>query len=121
MRNERTAAIVFLSLLMAATAALALGQSSNQTGKPPVVPPRLVHLVKPDCSTGQNCHGLHGSVVLHLDVLADGTVGEVEATEPGADKRLVDAATAAAKQCRFEPGTFNGKPTSMTYVLKSRF
>jgi TonB family protein len=121
MRKGRTASNVFLSVLMVASTALALAQSSNQTGKPPVVRPRFVHLVKPDCSAGQSCHGIHGSVVMNVDVLADGTVGEVEATEPGADKRLVDPATAAAKQCRFEPGTFNGKPTSMTYVLKYKF
>jgi len=60
-------------------------------------------------------------VVLNVDVLTDGTAGEVEAAEPGADERLVDAATAAAKKCRFKPGTFNGKPTSMNFVLKYKF
>ena len=54
-------------------------------------------------------------------VLSDGTAGHVEPTEPRADERLVDAATAATKQCRFEPGTFDGKPTNMNYVPKYKF
>jgi TonB family protein len=60
-------------------------------------------------------------VVLYVDVLTDGTVGDVEVAEPGADERLVDAATAAAKKCRFKPGTLNGKLTSMRFVLKYEF
>ena len=111
---------MFSSVLAVASTGLGLAQSSTEIGKH-VVPPRLVHLVKPDCSTGQSCHGLHGLTVLNVDVLADGTVGEVEATDSGEDKRLVDPAIAAAKQCRFEPGKLNGKPTSKTYVLKYKF
>jgi TonB family protein len=54
-----------------------------------------------------------------VDVLIDGTVGE--ATVKSGDPRLADAALQAAKQCRFEPGTFNTKPTSMNFDVKYRF
>ena len=91
----------------------------GQAGKPPVVPPRPVKLAKPDCSDGQSCHGIHGVVVVIVDVLTDGTVGD--ATVDKGDPRLADAALKAAKQCRFQPGTLLGKPTSMNFDLKYQF
>ena len=54
-----------------------------------------------------------------VDVLTDGTVGDV--TPKSGDQRLLDDAMKAAKQCRFEPGTFDGKPTSMNFDLKYQF
>jgi TonB family protein len=121
MRQHRALSIFVLSASIAVSAGVAHGRSPKQAGKPPVVPPRKIHIAKPDCSSGQSCHGIHGLVVLDVDVLTDGTVGEVEVTKPGVDQRLIDAATAAAKQCRFEPGTFNGKPKSMKVVLEYKF
>jgi TonB family protein len=91
----------------------------SQNGKPPVVPPRPVKIVKPDCSVGQSCHGIHGEVVVIVDVLTDGTVGN--ATVDKGDPRLADAALNAAKLCRFRPGTLLGKPTSMNFDLKYQF
>ena len=93
--------------------------TGSQNGHSPIVFPRPVKLVKPDCSKGNACHGLHGEVVVTVTVLTDGTVGE---TDPkGANQVLRDAAESAAKQCRFETGTFNGKPTSMNYDLRYKF
>ena len=91
----------------------------SQAAKPPVVPPRPVKVVKPDCSIGQSCHGIHGEVVVIVDVLTDGTVGD--ATVDKGDLRLADAALKAARLCRFRPGTFLGKPTSMNFDLKYKF
>jgi hypothetical protein len=54
-----------------------------------------------------------------VDVLTDGTVGD--ATVKSGDPRLADDALKAAKQCRFDPGTLLGKPTSMNYDLKYEF
>jgi hypothetical protein len=87
--------------------------------EPPVVPPHVVKVVKPDCSSGQSCHGIHGDVVVVVDVLADGTVGDV--TARSGDPRLFDDATKAAKQCIFQAGTLVGKPTSMNFDLKYQF
>ena len=96
-----------------------MNEASGQTKKFPVVPPNPRRLVKPDCSVGQSCHGIHGVVVVVVDVLTDGTVGD--ATVTSGDPRLADDARKAAKQCRFSPGTLMGKPTNMNYDLKYEF
>lgn len=101
-------------------AGLALISPANgQSKRPPITPPHVVKLVKPDCGTGQSCNGIHGMVVVTVDVLTDGTVGDT--TIKTGDPRLTDVAVKAAKQCRFEPGTFNGKPTSMNFDIKYQF
>lgn len=87
--------------------------------KPPIVPPRPLKLFKPDCSVGKPCRGIHGVVVITVSVLTDGTVGDT--TPKSGDDRLVPFAEEAARQCRFDPGTFNGKPMSMDYDLRYKF
>lgn len=94
-------------------------QPQSQWKGPAVVPPRIVKIVKPDCSSAQSCYGIHGEVIVAVKVLAEGTVGDV--TADSGDPRLFDVATKAAKQCSFQPGTFMGKPTSMSYDLKYKF
>jgi hypothetical protein len=93
--------------------------SAVQAQRPPVTPPRLVSLPTPDCSHGKPCHGSHGQVRLIVDVLENGKPGDIRA-ELG-DGVLVDAATAAAQQAEFVPGSFLGKPTPMDFVLTFRF
>jgi hypothetical protein len=88
-------------------------------GKPPVIPPRLVSLPTPDCRAGKPCHGSHGQVRLIVDVQENGKSGDIRA-ELG-DSVLVEAATAAAQQAQFVPGTYFGKPTAMDYVLTLHF
>ena len=86
---------------------------------PIFVLPRIIQLVKPDCSMNRPCHGIHGDVWVAVNVLADGTIGEV--TVRSGDPRLFDAATRAAKQCTFQPGTILGNTTSMNFDLKYEF
>lgn len=86
---------------------------------PPITPPRLVSLPVPDCRSGKPCHGSHGHVRLIVDVLENGKVGDIRA-EIG-DAVLVAAATAAAQQAEFVPGSLFGKPAAMDYVLSLRF
>jgi hypothetical protein len=88
-------------------------------GKPPVTPPRLISLPTPDCGAGKPCHGTHGQVRLIIDVLETGKAGDIRA-ELG-DGVLVEAATAAAQQAEFVPGSYFGKPVMMNYVLTLRF
>jgi hypothetical protein len=76
-------------------------------------------LVKPECSVGQNCHGIHGLVVVTVDVLTDGTAGDV--VPKSGVQRLVGDAMKAAKQCLFKPGRLNGNPTSMSFDVKYQF
>jgi hypothetical protein len=87
--------------------------------KPLVTPPRLISLPTPDCRAGKACHGSHGRVRLIVDVLENGKPGDIRA-ELG-DAVLIDAATTAAQQAQFVPGSFEGKPTSMDYVLTLHF
>ncbi len=94
-------------------------QSQSQWQGPRIVPPRVEKMVTPDCNEGQTCHGIHGEVVVVLDVLADGTAGDISVRS--GDPRLFDDAKKAAKQCTFAPGTFLGKPTSMNLNLKFEF
>jgi hypothetical protein len=109
---RRTCAALVLSL----TASLA---PLRAQGKPPITPPRLISLPKPDCGSGKPCHGTHGQVRLIVDVLETGKPGDIRA-ELG-DGVLVDAATAAAQQAEFVPGSYFGKPVMMNYVLTLRF
>ncbi len=73
----------------------------------------------PNCKSGQPCHGSHGHVRLIIDVLENGKAGDIRA-ELG-DATLVAAATAAAQQAEFVPGSYFGKPTAMDYVLSLHF
>jgi len=109
-------ATVVVAVVACAVVAL-MHQAESQ--KPPIVPPRPIKLVKPDCSVGKSCHGMHGVVIVTVDVLTDGTVGDT--TLKSGDPRLADDAIKAAKQCLFEPGTFNGKPTSMNFDVRYQF
>ncbi len=62
---------------------------------------------------------LHGELRLIIGVLENGKPGDIRA-EIG-EGVLVDAATAAAQQAEFVPGSYLGKPTAMDYVLLLRF
>lgn len=115
----RKISIVLIATVAFRTGVTFIDRAHSQTGKSPAVPPRPIKLVKPDCDAGQSCHGIHGLVVVIVDVLTDGTVGE--ATVDKGDPRLADAALKAAKLCRFQPGTLLGKPTSMNFDLKYQF
>jgi Gram-negative bacterial TonB protein C-terminal len=86
---------------------------------PPITPPRLISIPKPDCRSGKACHGSHGQVRLVLDVLEDGKVGDIR-VELG-KATLADAATEVAQQAEFVPGSFLGKPQSMNFVLNLSF
>ena len=109
---RKTCAAAVLSLI-------AMLPSLRAQGKPPVMPPRLVSLPTPDCRAGKPCHGSHGHVRLIIDVQENGKSGDIRA-ELG-DSVLVEAATAAAQQAQFVPGTYFGKPTAMDYVLNLHF
>ena len=87
--------------------------------RPPITPPRLISLTMPDCGSGKPCHGSHGPVRLIVDVLETGKAGDIRAEIGNAV--LVDAAIAAAQQAEFVPGSYEGKPTSMNYVLTLHF
>jgi hypothetical protein len=98
---------------------LIVPMSSLRAQRPPVLPPRLISLPRPDCGWGKPCHGSHGEVRLIVGVLEDGKVGDIRA-ELGNDV-LVAAATAAVQQAQFTPGYFFGKPVMMDYTVTLHF
>ncbi len=93
--------------------------TSLRAQRPPVTPPRLISLPTPDCRAGKPCHGTHGQVRLVVDVLENGKAGDIR-VEIG-EGVLVTAATEAAQQAEFVPGSYFGKPTVMNYVLTLHF
>ena|ERR1700758_401956 len=109
MRKLVTAIVLFLVAPM----------PSLRAQRPPVLPPRLVDLPRPDCGWGKPCHGSHGEVRLIVEVLEDGKVGDIR-DELGSDV-LVAAATAAVQQAKFTPGYFFGKPVVMDYTVTLHF
>jgi Gram-negative bacterial TonB protein C-terminal len=84
-------------------------------GRPPITPPRLINLPALDCRAGKPCHGYHGHIRLIIGVLENGKASDIR-VEIG-DGVLADAATAAAQQAEFIPGSYFGKPAAMDYVL----
>jgi hypothetical protein len=58
-------------------------------------------------------------VRLIIDVLENGKPGDIRAEVGGGV--LVEAATEAAQQAQFIPGSYLGKPTMMNYVLTLHF
>jgi hypothetical protein len=56
---------------------------------------------------------------LIIDVLENGKAGDIRAEVGGGV--LVEAATEAAQQAQFVPGSYLGKPTMMNYVLTMHF
>jgi len=54
-----------------------------------------------------------GTVTLHIQVLADGSVGDVKITGHVGVPAFEEAARVAAREWHFKPGTFDGKPEAM--------
>ncbi len=61
-----------------------------------------------------------GAVVLSLIIGPEGKVDSIEVLR-GLPLGLTEAAVTAAQQWIFEPSTYNGRPTSVQYILTVRF
>lgn len=80
--------------------------------------PRVRKEFKPEYPPQAKAEGLEGKVKLRVDVLADGSVGDVSVIDglgPALDKNAI----AAMKKFRFDPATRKGEAvaTTITYVL----
>ncbi len=84
--------------------------------------PRVVHAVKPVYTKEAMKAKLQGVVIVEVVVMPDGTVGDVRVVK-SLDREfgLDEAAIAAAKQWRFEPGTRQGKPVPVIVALEMTF
>ncbi len=101
------------------------GEQPPEDAKPPVVTkaPRLVTFVEADYPPDKKAAGITASVLLTIEIGADGHVGKVTvARSAGADFDL--AAIAAAQKFVFEPAEVDGKPAPVKidyqYAFKIR-
>ncbi|MGH7588989.1 MAG: energy transducer TonB family protein [Gemmatimonadota bacterium] len=87
-----------------------------------ISPPRPVHLVVPRVPDGIDKSEAHGQAVhLLIEVLADGTVGEVR-IEQGTHFAVLDSAAAsAARQMRYMPATRGGAGITQWTRAEVRF
>ncbi|RZA31073.1 MAG: energy transducer TonB [Lysobacteraceae bacterium] len=102
---------------------LAAGAIAGGTPPPPPPPPpvtdatsprldvRSRELNPPRYPSEQVLSGISGTVVLLVDVRADGSVGDVAVDKSSGSEGLDLAARDAARAWRFEPGQVAGRPT----------
>lgn len=119
--SRKIASRIFIISL--ATALSLAGCASNQHSHPapaaqavapaaPVAPPKVV---PPSLVSNVPPMGNETSVVLSINVKADGTVGAVGIIESSGYADLDTAAAESVKRFKFAPATANGKP--IDYVL----
>ncbi len=83
--------------------------------------PVLIQEVKPQYPMGARRAGIEGSSQLKIQVLADGSVGEVQLVKSAGDSSLDDAAQKAVKQWKFKPGRTGGKAVPVWMTLSVKF
>jgi periplasmic protein TonB len=113
-------------LVCALVAVFAVGSIGGaQESHAKTVLPRVKQEVKAEYTKEAKDAGIQGTVGLSVEVLADGTVGDVTVTR-SLDRKygLDNQAVKAVKQWTFEPGTVDGTPVSVrvdidvTFALK---
>jgi TonB family protein len=83
--------------------------------------PVLIHEVKPQYPMGARKAGTEGASQLKIQVLPDGSVGEIQLVKSTGDSSLDDAAQKAVKQWKFKPGLLGGKPIPVWMTLAVKF
>jgi protein TonB len=83
--------------------------------------PVLVHEVKPTYPIGARRAGTEGTSQLKIQVLPDGSVGEIQLVKSTGDSSLDEAAQKAVKQWKFKPGLIGGKPIPVWMTLSVKF
>ena len=79
------------------------------TNRPPVQPPRSIR------------NGEEGTVMLRVQVRADGSAGEVQIAQSSGFPMLDDAAKSAVQNWRFHPATLDGKPITEWFRVPINF
>ncbi len=82
-------------------------------------PGRLIHRVEPEYPEAARAQHLQGSVVLNVQILEDGTVGNVE-TVTG-DPVLADSAVEAVKQWKYRPYFKDRHPVASQMRITIKF
>jgi protein TonB len=87
-----------------------------------VVPPKPIKSVTPKYTSEALRAKIQGDVEVEVEVLTDGTVGDVRVTKSlDTQFGLDDAAVTAARQWRFQPATKDGQPVEYTATLSLEF
>lgn len=66
-------------------------------------------------------NGDEGDVVVSIEVLADGSIGQTRVHESSGNSLLDRAAVRAAQRCRFQPATLDGSPVSSEILVPFEF
>jgi protein TonB len=98
------------------------GRSEPSGGGGSLLPPRPVHLVVPQIPRGVDRKRAHGETVhLLVQVLADGSVGEVVVEKGSRIALLNEAALAAARRTRYVPAVRDGAGVTQWARQEIRF
>jgi len=117
------AAAAALSVTGCRTAPPPLAPEAAQTSEefqPFDTPPTLTHYVAPHYPEAARRDGLTGTVMVRVVVGTDGSVAEAGVVRSD-DDALSQAALAAARQFRFEPGRLEGKPVRCAVLIPVKF
>lgn len=83
--------------------------------------PVLIQEVKPQYPMGARKAGIEGNSQLKIQVLPDGSVGEIQLVKSTGDPSLDEAAQKAVKQWKFKPGRSGGKAVPVWMTLSVKF
>src|SRR5205814_1137455 len=117
--------LVFAAVQLAVELAVfpAFGQESQPAevqAQGASTPPRLVHFVQADYPAEALAAGLHGSVLLSLEIDTEGHVTEASVITP-AGHGFDEAALVAARQFVFAPARRNGEAIAARIRYRYRF
>jgi TonB family protein len=82
--------------------------------------PRLIHKVEPEYSEEAREAGLEGTVVLGIEVGADGQAHDIRVLRT-LGKGLDEKAVETVRLWKFEPGTRDGKPVAVQATIEINF
>jgi len=93
------------------------GLGAGNDNSQPVVPPRLVHYVKPDYPGSARVNGIEGKVILRVLVNSAGNVASAQVHESSGVASLDEAAVETANQWEFAPAKNNFGKAMNCYVF----
>jgi TonB family protein len=115
-------ALLLFSLVNPQQSATPPAGQSPTPGPPGVTNPVVISSTSPVYTKEGRDARIEGVVGLSVEILADGTVGEVAVTKSlDAATGLDAAAVEAAKKWKFQPATRDGKPVPVKVALEMRF
>lgn len=100
------------------------GSGGNNSGSRQITPPRILSKVEPVYPEGARSAGLEGTVLVKIQILANGAPGDITVNSSSGHDSLDEAAIAAVRQWRFIPAKNQGTSivcyTTMPVVFRLR-